>query len=63
MPTTATKRAENRARGFRRAFRVDAETKQMVERDLEVFFDALIYPPQPHERLRRAFKAAERVAV
>jgi uncharacterized protein (DUF1778 family) len=39
------------------------ESLTLSERDREVFFAALIHPPQPHERLRRAFEAAERVAV
>jgi uncharacterized protein (DUF1778 family) len=33
------------------------------ERDRAAFFDALVHPPKPNERLRRAFRAAkERVA-
>jgi uncharacterized protein (DUF1778 family) len=34
------------------------ETLVLSERDREIFFDALIHPPKPNARLRRAFKAA-----
>jgi uncharacterized protein (DUF1778 family) len=100
MPQSATiDRTERRARAHRLGFRVDAETKRLVERaaalerrsltdfcltaliaatretiarheslvlterDRAVFFDALMRPPKPNARLRRAFLAArERVA-
>lgn len=88
-----------RARGARLGFRVDAETKRLVERaaalerrsltdfcltaltqatqdtimrhetmvlserDREAFFDALIHPPRPSDRLRRAFRASKRVIL
>jgi uncharacterized protein (DUF1778 family) len=97
--SAAIKKEEGRTRSSRLGFRVDAETKQLVERaaalekrsitdfcltaltqvtretisrhesldlserDREVFFDALVHPPQPHERLKRAFEAAEQVLV
>ncbi len=84
--------AENRARGARLGFRVDAKTKRLVERaaylerrnltdfcvaaltqaaantierheslvlseaDRTAFFDALVRPPRPSARLRRAFR-------
>ena len=91
---------ERRARAFRLGFRVDAETKRLVERaaalehrsltdfcltalaeathaailrheslllserDRAVFFDALVHPPKPNARLKRAFRLAEeRVAA
>ena len=39
------------------------QTLVLSERDRQVFFDALIKPPKPNVRLKRAFKAArERVA-
>jgi uncharacterized protein (DUF1778 family) len=89
---------ERGMRGMRLGFRVDAETKRMVERaaalerrtltefcltalaeatretinrhetmvlserDRKVFFDALMHPPRPNARLKRAFRAAERIA-
>ena len=91
-----TKTDERRARDMRLGFRVDAETKRLVERaarlerrsltdfclsvlaeatretirrhenlalserDRRVFFEALIHPPKPNERMRRAFEAAGR---
>jgi uncharacterized protein (DUF1778 family) len=99
MPQPATvDRSERRARASRLGFRVDAETKRMVERaaalerrsltdfclsvlteatratitrhqslvlsdrDRAAFFDALVHPPKPNARLRRAFRSArERV--
>ena len=97
--SAAIKKEEGRTRSSRLGFRVDAETKQLVERaaalekrsitdfcltaltqvtretisrhesldlserDREVFFDALVHPPQPHERLKRAFEADEQVLV
>ena len=97
---TAVSPAERRARAYRLGFRVDAETKRLVERaaalerrsltdfclsaltdathatitrheslvlserDRAAFFDALVHPPKPNARLRRAFRAArERVAA
>ncbi len=33
------------------------ETLALSERDRQIFFDALIHPPRPNARLRRAFKA------
>jgi uncharacterized protein (DUF1778 family) len=34
----------------------------LSERDREAFFEALVHPPKPNERLERAFRAArERV--
>jgi len=32
------------------------ETLVLSERDRQIFFDALIHPPKPGARLRRAFK-------
>jgi uncharacterized protein (DUF1778 family) len=95
----AVSRKERGMRGMRLGFRVDAETKRMVERaaalerrsltefcltalaeatretisrhetivlserDRKVFFDALMHPPRPNARLKRAFRAAaERIA-
>jgi uncharacterized protein (DUF1778 family) len=38
------------------------ESLVFSERDREVFFDALVHPPKPNARLKRAFRsAAERV--
>ena len=90
---------ERRTRGTRLGFRLDAETKGLVERaaalerrsvtdfclaalveasrvaiareetlalserDRAAFFDMLVQPPQPHERLRRAFQSAEERVV
>jgi uncharacterized protein (DUF1778 family) len=34
------------------------ESLLLSEGDREVFFDALIHPPEPNARLRRAFRAA-----
>jgi uncharacterized protein (DUF1778 family) len=34
------------------------ESLSLSERDRKVFFDALVTPPKPNTRLRRAFKAA-----
>ncbi|MBI1868046.1 MAG: DUF1778 domain-containing protein [Methylocystis sp.] len=36
------------------------ETIVLSDRDRAVFFDALVSPPQPSERLRRAFAAHKR---
>ena len=36
---------------------VQHETLVLSERDREIFFNALIHPPKPNTRLRRAFKA------
>ena len=88
---------ERRVRSTRLGFRVDAETKRLVERaaalerrtltefcltalaqatretinrhetlvlserDRAAFFEALVHPPQPNARLRRAFASAARV--
>src|SRR6202451_3897655 len=39
------------------------ETLVLSERDRQIFFDALIHPPKPNARLRRAFKSErERLA-
>ncbi len=39
------------------------ETIALSERDREVFFNALVHPPKPNVRLKRAFRSArERVA-
>ena len=39
------------------------EALTLSERDRQTFFDALINPPRPNARLKRAFKAArERIA-
>lgn len=39
------------------------ENLALTERDRAVFFDALMHPPKPNARLRRAFREArERVA-
>ncbi|HZB87625.1 MAG TPA: DUF1778 domain-containing protein [Terracidiphilus sp.] len=35
------------------------ESLVLSARDREVFFNALIHPPRPNARLRRAFKAAD----
>jgi uncharacterized protein (DUF1778 family) len=92
MPRPSPSAEERRTRGSRLGFRVDTETKKLVEkaaalerrsltdfcltalteatqatisrhetlalsvRDREAFFDALIYPPKPNTRLRRAFR-------
>jgi uncharacterized protein (DUF1778 family) len=34
------------------------EALQLSERDRKTFFDALISPPRPNARLKRAFRAA-----
>ncbi|MGB8259151.1 MAG: DUF1778 domain-containing protein [Terracidiphilus sp.] len=93
IPNKVEKR---RARDTRLGFRVDAETRRMVERaaalerrsmtdfcmtvllaatretivrhetlvlteqEREIFFDALVNPPEPNERLRRAYAEAKR---
>lgn len=36
------------------------DTLALSERDRTAFFDVLVNPPEPPERLRRAFAAAER---
>jgi uncharacterized protein (DUF1778 family) len=95
----AVERPERRARAFRLGFRVDAETKRLVERaaalerrsltdfcltalteathaailrhqslvlseqDRAAFFDALVHPPKPNARLKRAFRLAEERVV
>ena len=101
MPrTSASANTEKRrARGSRLGFRVDAQTKKLVERaaalerrsltdfcltalteatratisrheilllserDRQVFFDALVHPPKPNARLRRAFRSAKERVV
>lgn len=35
------------------------ETLLLSERDRQVFFDALVHPPKPNVRLRRAFRIAK----
>lgn len=35
------------------------ETIALSDRDREVFFDALVHPPKPNARLRRAFRSAQ----
>ena len=35
------------------------ESLQLSARDREIVFDSLIHPPEPNERLRRAFASAE----
>ena len=96
---TATNREERRARATRLGFRVDAETKKLVQRaaalerrsltdfcltaltqatretisrheslvlsqrDREVFFEALIHPPELNPRLKRAFDAADTMII
>lgn len=97
MPRTSTSvnTEKRRTRSLRLGFRVDAQTKRLVERaaalerrsltdfcltalteatratisrhetlllserDRQVFFDALVTPPKPSVRLRRAFRAAK----
>jgi len=39
------------------------ETMVLSQRDREAFFDALIHPPRPNARLRRAFRTARRVIL
>jgi uncharacterized protein (DUF1778 family) len=39
------------------------ETMALSQRDREAFFDALIHPPRPNARLRRAFRSARRVIL
>lgn len=41
----------------------DHETLVLSERDRTVFFDALVNPPKPNERLRRAFAEHKRRVV
>ncbi|HWA88609.1 MAG TPA: DUF1778 domain-containing protein [Rhizomicrobium sp.] len=33
------------------------ETLELSQRDRQTFFEALVHPPRPNARLRRAFKA------
>ncbi len=90
---------KGRARSSRLGFRVDAQTKKLVERaaalerrsltdfcltaltqatqatitrhetivlterDREVFFDALVHPPKPNARLKRALRSAREKIV
>jgi uncharacterized protein (DUF1778 family) len=44
----------------RRKHSVRHEGLVLSERDRAVFFDALVHPPKPNARLRRAFRSAER---
>ncbi|MGQ0662308.1 MAG: type II toxin-antitoxin system TacA family antitoxin [Pseudomonadota bacterium] len=96
MVRSEAARTEKRTRAQRLGFRVDDQTKALVERaaqlerrkmtdfcvtvlteaarktiewhetivlsdrDREVFFETLINPPAPNERLKRAFKAYRR---
>jgi|ERR1700739_2523222 uncharacterized protein (DUF1778 family) len=39
------------------------ETALLSERDREAFFDALLHPPKPNARLKRAFRSAVRRIV
>jgi uncharacterized protein (DUF1778 family) len=39
------------------------ETLVLSERDRAAFFDALVHPPKPNARLRRAFRSAEERVV
>lgn len=39
------------------------ETLQLSARDREAFFHALVHPPKPNQRLRRAFKSAAKHVV
>jgi len=39
------------------------ETLVLSQRDRELFFDALVNPPEPNERLKRAFRAASESVV
>src|ERR1700730_7668728 len=91
-----TSKERRRARGARLGFRVDVQTKKLVERaaalerrsltdfcltalaqatqttitrhemivlserDREAFFDALVHPPKPNARLKRAFQSARK---
>lgn len=93
--SASASRERGRARSSRLGFRVDAQTKKLVERaaalerrsltdfcltalteatqatisrhealllserDRQVFFDALVHPPNPNARLRRAFRIAK----
>jgi uncharacterized protein (DUF1778 family) len=99
QPAASSKTEQRRVRGARFGFRVDEETKRLVEhaaalerrsltdfcltaltqatretidrheslilsaRDREVFFDALVHPPEPNERLRKAFQSAKERVV
>jgi uncharacterized protein (DUF1778 family) len=94
--TLGAARERRRARGARLGFRVDAQTKKLVERaaalerrsltdfcltalteatqaaitrhetivlserDRKAFFDALMHPPKPNARLKRAFRLAQK---
>jgi uncharacterized protein (DUF1778 family) len=40
-----------------------SESLLLSDRDRAAFFDALIHPPEPNARLRRAFRLAERRVV
>jgi uncharacterized protein (DUF1778 family) len=39
------------------------ETLVLSERDREIFFDTLMNPPKPNERLKEAFRAASESVV
>jgi uncharacterized protein (DUF1778 family) len=39
------------------------ESLVLSERDRAVFFDALVHPPKPNARLRRAFRLAKERVV
>lgn len=39
------------------------ETLALSEQDRKIFFDALIHPPEPKERLRRAFQEMQEQVV
>ena len=67
-------RTDRGLRNERQGFRVDKPTKTLIERaahetlvlserDRAVFFDALVNPPAPSERLQRAFADHKRRAV
>ena len=98
MPRTSSlaNSEKRRVRGSRLGFRVDVQTKKLVERaaalerrsltdfcltaltqatqatitrhetivlserDREVFFDALVHPPKPNARLKRAFQSVKK---
>jgi uncharacterized protein (DUF1778 family) len=96
MPQVLANQERRRTRGSRLGFRVDAQTKKLVERaaalerrsltdfcltalteatqatitrhetmvlsdrDRIAFFDALVHPPKPNARLRRAFRLAQK---
>jgi uncharacterized protein (DUF1778 family) len=99
MPLASANQERRRARGSRLGFRVDAQTKKLVEkaaalerrsltdfcltalteatqaairrhdtivlseRDRKAFFDALVHPPKPNARLKRALRMARKTIV